>query len=114
MSIQKFHDSADRLIDTVAKFVRRNIALEGDRPSECQQTAALNALQELSSTFNGTISEELTNAPQTDRYFIELDRAMAESVIEAVNIATMSDRLCDEAALKAQAATTLITDALVN
>ncbi|ARM86170.1 hypothetical protein [Marinobacter salarius] len=114
MSIQKFHDNADRLADLVERFITRTLKKSGDSAHTCQQTHALEQSAGLSATLNGTEEEHLSE-PQSefDSVFIELDRAMAESVIEAVNVATISRRLSDEVAESAQAATTLITDALV-
>jgi len=113
MSAQKFHDNADRLIDFVQMFIEKNLKKTGNATWECQQAAANAALNNLSATLNATAGDELTDIRQADKVFIELDLAMAEAVIEAVNIATMTGRMSDQSADKAQAATTIITDALV-
>lgn len=114
MSIQQFHDSADALIDLIANFVKDNVKSNGDKESDCQRTAIEHELMGLSATMNGTTSDELIQ-PDSDheRVFLEMDRATAEAIIEVVNIATLSRSLSDQTVVRAQAATTLITDALV-
>lgn len=113
MSIQQFHDSADALIDLIANFVKANIKSDGDKESDCQRTAIEHELMGLSATMNGTTSDELIQ-PDTDheRVFLEMDRATAEAIIEAVDVAIMSPSLSDQTVELAQAATTFIVDQL--
>lgn len=114
MSIQQFHETANQLIDTINAFIEANIEQTGNASWECPQTAAKNALLELSACFNGTGETDLST-PDADhqRVFLELDRATAEALIETVNIATESPRLSDAVVERAQQATTNITDGLV-
>jgi hypothetical protein len=110
MSIQQFHDTADQLIDRIHSFIEANV----DNSWENDLTEAGNALCQLSATFNGVTKDDLTD-PESDhqRVFLELDRATAEALIEAINIATESPRLSDQVVERAQEVTTRITDALV-
>lgn len=114
MSIKQFHYTADHLIDTITHFAKTNVKCTGLKSEDCPQTTILNALGELSATFNGTESDDLLLPDGNhDKVFVELDRSMAAAVIEAVNKATIAQSLSDETTENAQAATTAITDALV-
>lgn len=114
MSINQFHDTADQLTDTLKAFVDANIDKVGCASWECQHTAAMNEVMSLSATLDGTSPRDLTD-PQADHQtvFLAMDAATAQAIIEAVNIATMSHHMNDDAITKAQDATTRITDALV-
>ena len=114
MSIEQFHTTADHLIDTIEAFIKANIVKTGNAPWECQQTAAVNEAMGLSGTLNGTAPRDLTHPHANhEQFFLAMDRATAEALIEAVNVATMAGRMEDAAIKRAQDATTRITDALV-
>jgi hypothetical protein len=115
MSIAQFHDTADRLHDTLTHFIEANMADTGLKSDDCQRVGALNAAFELNKIFNGTTEDDLILPDANhDKVFVELDRDMAQALIEIVNIATMSPRKIDgELSEHGHAATTVITDALV-
>ena len=115
MSIQQFHDTADRLHDTLSYFIATNMADTGKTSETCQRIAAMNAINQLSQIFNGTTEDDLIlEDANHDKIFVEMDRDMAQALIEIVNVATVSThQINGELINNAHAATTAITDALV-
>lgn len=96
----------------LAKYARENDYTDQDiADGHYQADCADDAMTRLTDALSG----KQTPADSTpDKVFLELDRSMAEAVIEAVNIATPLPHSSDKVIERAQAATTIITDALVD